>query len=69
MAFLVGERYLMRNFSTSPFHIVTKPRGNVFNYACALSLKEYGNNFILKASSDTLDNLDESLTSIKFLIK
>ena len=53
LAFLVGGKYFIKNFSAKSFQVVIESDGKEFNQALARSLKEYGNNLSFKISSVT----------------
>ena len=61
-AFLVGEKYLIKNFSARLFHESIVPGAKVFNHDLASSLNEYGNKLSLITSLSTPWNRNESLT-------
>lgn len=59
-----GGKYFIKKHSTNSCHVFMEPDGREFNHARALSLKEYGNNLNLKASSVTPTSLNEWLASM-----
>ena len=64
LAFFVGGKYFIKNFSAKLFQVATESGGIEFNHALALSHKEYGKSFSIKASSVTPCSLNESHTSM-----
>ena len=53
LAFFVGGKYLVKNFSANPFHKFTELGSNELSYTLARSFSEYGNSLNRKASSVT----------------
>lgn len=51
LAFLTQGKYLAKHFSAKPFHVAMEFGYKEFNQLLALSLREYGKNLNLKASS------------------